>query len=46
MLCDLRSDLAEEFEEVMLNDADDVEAVSNDFCIGEVTLDESAVSRT
>ncbi len=43
---DLGSDLPEELEEVMLNDADDMEAVGNDFCIGEVTLDEGAVSRT
>ncbi len=43
---DLGSDLSEELHEVMLNDADDMEAVGNDFSIGEVTFDESAVRGT
>lgn len=45
MLGDFGSDLAEEFEEVVLDDADDVEAVGNDLCSGEVALDERAVGR-
>lgn len=43
MLCNLGSDFPEELKEVMLNDADDVEAIGNDFCIGEVSFDESTV---
>ena len=43
VLGDLGSDIPEELEEVVLDDADDVEAVGNDFCIGEVSFDDSAV---
>jgi hypothetical protein len=46
LLFDLRSDLAEELQEVVLHDANDVEAISNDFCIGEVASDDSAVGGT
>lgn len=43
VLGDFGSDLTEEFEEVVLDDTDDVEAVGNDFGLWEVSFDEGAV---
>lgn len=43
MALDLRGDLAGEFHEVVDDKTDDMEAISDNFCVGEVVLDEAPV---
>lgn len=43
MVFDLGSDLAHEIDEVLLDHADDMEAIGDDFGVGEVFADEGAV---
>ena len=43
MIFDLRSELAEELNEVLLDDAYDVEAIGDDLCIGEVPANQGPV---
>jgi len=46
VLLDLWSDLAEQLQEVVLDDADDMEAISHDFGVGKIPSDEGSVRGT
>ena len=46
MMLYLRSKIAKQFHEMMLDDSDDMEAIGDDFRIGESSFDQSAVGGT